>query len=524
MGETPSLDDYHFILEQFAAAGHYQGTMQIYNEILVVGLQPRTKTFGLCLRALAHRLTQPVSRYKQEALFAHIGDLHKELLAEMQRWNVGFHSVNFDMSIRLLKGSMDKEGCERLLKMGYGIDLANPDRPVLEYLHDANAVADPLFTKLPQPQRFSTAGLNTVIDLLGRLGDVSKLVQAFEVLTQPLPSKATQHFSSTFDEEDDDYSSSISPPTPQHVALPSASPNTTTYNTLLRYLAQANNHILARHYILQAMEYDRTSDRALRGQLAYGFPPEEVSALHFAINRGTLLPAFGAANRDKNVSMMRWIQSKIPAILRRKRNDLKMYSEYLKELDAKREETSEAAAPGSLMSMSTPTPPPPSAFFSPSSSKSSAQVSVHDLDLDAPPVVAPPPVKRFNIHQHLYILQRDIGEIEQFSLDVAETLGRITQRVKERLGRRVWLQKDVYFRSTDKRQRIGRQQWTQQVNFMPQWKKRQLPQIPRALPPHLDRRNPRGSSRFQSTFTRPGPRSSSWWLSWRQGFWDTPHT
>ncbi|KDQ29134.1 hypothetical protein PLEOSDRAFT_1028171, partial [Pleurotus ostreatus PC15] len=458
MGETPALEDYHFILEQFAAVGHYKGAMEIYKELQMVGLTPRSKTFGLCLQTLAHRLTLPMSNDDRESLVAQIRDMHGLLLADMTKLKAGLYSVNFDISVRLLKETLDLEACERLLKLGYGIDLNNPDRPVLEYLHDPSTVADPLFTKLPGPQRFTTAGLNTVIDLLGRLGEVSKMVQTFEVLTEPLPSRATQHFSSTFDDDEDDYSSSISPPTPQHVPLPSASPNTTTYNTLIRHLSRAGHPLLARHYILQAMELDRVADRKIRGQLAYGLPSEQVPSLHFAINRGTLIPVLGEANRDKNVALIRWLQSKLPKILRRKRNDLAFYSAYKDQLieEPAVEPSSEQDVP----------PPPPSAFFVPSSSKSSP-TSVLDLDLDAPPVVAPPIVKYFNIDLHLQLLARDIREIEEFSVVVENTLGRITQRLKERLGRRVWSSKDIWLRSVNRRMQVNKPSFVAEVNYRP---------------------------------------------------------
>ncbi|KAF7433263.1 hypothetical protein PC9H_005213 [Pleurotus ostreatus] len=546
MGETPALEDYHFILEQFAAVGHYKGAMEIYKELQMVGLTPRSKTFGLCLQTLAHRLTLPMSNDDRESLVAQIRDMHGLLLADMTKLKAGLYSVNFDISVRLLKETLDLEACERLLKLGYGIDLNNPDRPVLEYLHDPSTVADPLFTQLPGPQRFTTAGLNTVIDLLGRLGEVSKMVQTFEVLTEPLPSRATQHFSSTFDDDEDDYSSSISPPTPQHVPLPSASPNTTTYNTLIRHLSRAGHPLLARHYILQAMELDRVADRKIRGQLAYGLPSEQVPSLHFAINRGTLIPVLGEANRDKNVALIRWLQSKLPKILRRKRNDLAFYSAYKDQLieEPAVEPSSEQDVPSTESGEPLPTmreavdsagswsggstsadsaesrdrltsevdatldlsrqgrssadsmerPPPPSAFFVPSSSKSSP-TSVLDLDLDAPPVVAPPIVKYFNIDLHLQLLARDIREIEEFSVVVENTLGRITQRLKERLGRRVWSSKDIWLRSVNRRMQVNKPSFVAEVNYRPKVEKKTVPSKRIPLRP------------ISSRFARPGLQS-----------------
>src|SRR6185369_9796926 len=56
---VPTLDDYNFILEQFAAVGHHLGAMHVYKEMTLLGWKPRTKTFSLCLQAIAHHLTLP---------------------------------------------------------------------------------------------------------------------------------------------------------------------------------------------------------------------------------------------------------------------------------------------------------------------------------------------------------------------------------------------------------------------------------------------------------------------------------
>ncbi|KAF8897279.1 hypothetical protein BD779DRAFT_1432907 [Infundibulicybe gibba] len=267
-GMKPTLDDYHFILEQFAAVGHHAGAMQVYKELVGLGLEPRTKTFGLCLQAIAHHLTFPVQPVHQAQRIVQARGMMGNLMNDMRSSGIPFTSVNLDLTIRILKETSDREGFESLMKWGYGIDLSNPDCAPLEYLGMGTIGSDlgmgeSSVPGLPYPQPFSTAALNTTIDMLGRLGDVSKLVQAFEVLTQPLP-QASQHLFSSFDDEDDFGVSVDSNP---KFKPPHASPNTTTYNMLLRHLARAGHAIFARHYLLEAISLDRTTDRALRQQI-----------------------------------------------------------------------------------------------------------------------------------------------------------------------------------------------------------------------------------------------------------------
>ncbi|KAG1883877.1 uncharacterized protein F5891DRAFT_1243019 [Suillus fuscotomentosus] len=58
-GADATPDDYHVVLHQFAAVGHYTGAMQVLAELThVCKLDP----FGLCLKAIAH----PSQHYSQE--------------------------------------------------------------------------------------------------------------------------------------------------------------------------------------------------------------------------------------------------------------------------------------------------------------------------------------------------------------------------------------------------------------------------------------------------------------------------
>ncbi|KAJ7904324.1 hypothetical protein B0H14DRAFT_2328190 [Mycena olivaceomarginata] len=473
-GTQPTLDDYNFILEQFAAVGHHLGVMQVYKELTSVGVVPRTKTFGLCLQAIAHRLTLPIARKDKAQLVAVTRRMVSDLVNAMKAFNIPFTSVNLDLTMRILKETTDMQGFELLMKWGYGVDLANPDCPPLEYLESSNRV------KAPTPQPFSTAALNTTIDTLGRLGNVSRMVQAFEVLTTPLPrSTATR---SSYNDEDDDDDYGVSPESTPAFTLPSAPPNTTTYNTLLRHISRAGHAVFARHYLLQAMELDRQTMLDLKHNLG-NMPFEEIPAPHFAINRGTLLSVFGESNRDKNVGLMRWLYSKFPRILKKKRNEYTFFTRHRESRQRKQlwpyDDPATYTAPAPLRSApkhgAVRTPEPAAPRRQPrfmtimerwKAPKGVGEVFGVDLEDESPR--PPTPRKTFNLDLHILVLERDIREIEALHAHVQTILARTTRRVKERLGRRVWRGRDVYLLTDgDQRRRVSPAQWEEIAGVRP---------------------------------------------------------
>lgn len=519
LGTKPALDDYHFILEQFAAVGHHVGVMYVYNELTNLRLTPRTKTYSLCLQAIAHRLTLPVGETDHPKLISQTRKMIADLMADMQRFAIPFTSVNLDLTIRILKETSDMEGFEQLMRLGYGIDLANPDRLPLEYT-GAGTISSDLgmgessIKGLPSPQPFSTSALNTTIDTLGRFGNVSKLIQAFEVLTVPLPQ---EYLFTSFDDEDDfgvaDWPSSTT------FRPPHAQPNITTYNMLLRHLCKAGHTILARHYINQAMWLDRETEKKLKLSIRGN---RVMYAPHFAINRGTLMPAFGESNRDKNVGLMRWLTTKIPRVIRNKKTDLLFWERY-REIAAGKMQQKTQPMNAQTASSSSPTPPseaetppdssdaatpqstPPKSSSTPNPVKKRASWSltgIFDLDVDTPPTTTPPlaPPKYFDIDLHILILQRDITEIETFATQVEDILGRTTQRLKERLGRRVWAGKDVYLHTDEKRQKLSREHWREIVQFRP---RNTVGQFSRSFP-HPKGETPRQDKRSFSTASQTG--------------------
>ncbi|KAI0301795.1 hypothetical protein B0F90DRAFT_1627740 [Multifurca ochricompacta] len=465
-GWRAELDDYHFILEQFAAVGHYIGSRRVFQEMVSAGVEPHVKTYSLCLQALAHRLVLPCPEEHHPALIDGTTKMVKELIRDMVERKMPFTSVNMDLVIRILRETVDQKGFDDLIKFSYGIDLAYPDRLPLEIVErqatTQSEISDALHPPSYRLQPLSTPGLNVIVDMLGHTGRITKMVQAFEVLSQPLP-KSSQSPVSLFDEDEDDCPID-SPSTPESIyPLPFAPPNTTTFKFLIKHAARANHAVFARHYLVQAMRLDREEDRRLRRDLCT-LPVNEISAPLVAVNRNMFLTVFGLSNREKRVELMRWTLRMIRRTLRRKRRDMYWYA-YKRDT---RYPTKVAAA--------VLTPLPTSSLTSSSSSvASAAQLSLHsgnsessvfDLDLDSDHTHSTPPPRIFDINTHISLLRRDIEQLEQLGSDVEVVLGRTIHRIKERLGRRVWSGKDIWLADDRTRTHATKEFWKEAVNFV----------------------------------------------------------
>ena len=529
-GWQAELDDYHFVLEQFAAVGHYIGSRGVLKEMAFVGVQPSAKTYRLCLQALAFRLTLPCSEEQHPTLLEETTKMAREVIRDMRARDMPFESVDTDLAIRIFGATVDEKSFDELIKFSYGIDLAYPDRLPLEVVErlsvpktETSEVQD---HPVHQLQPLTTDGLNVIIDVLGRTGRISKMIQAFEVLTQPLP-RSSQPPSSLFDEDEDDYS--INPPSiPEPICpLPSARPNFTTFQLLIKHASRLDHAVIARHYLVYAWRTDRDEDWRIKHGLCTR-PVDEIPPPLLAVNRNMLLPIFSLSNRGKRAELMDWTYRMIKRALRRKRKDLFWYtfrratygsnmarddvsgvvsgSESVPrdidagpgivdvsastcppsdddELRGASDSTSSASSlletpvvPPAGISMATPTistsspnspPTPPAASSSAEPPHPETESSILDLDPDSyrsQSTSSPPGI--FNIDLHISYLERDVPQLERLARDVEGVLNRTLHRVKERLGRRVWTGKDVWLADEKDRVPVTKKVWKEAVNFV----------------------------------------------------------
>ena len=439
MGLQPTLDDFNSILEKFAIVGHYQGCWEIYKDLKRSACIPSQTTFGYCFQSIAYRFSLPIPKASRETMVVITQDMFSTYMADMRSFRIPMNPVSFDLSIRILKETLDKEGFKNLMRWGYALDLSNPDRLALEF-SEPSPIGSDGSRLIPFP--FTTTALNTTIDVLGRLGDIPKMIQAFEVLTQPLP-YANDHFFTNFEsDESDDYGVKIS--IDSLARIPHAKPNTTTYNIMLRHICRIDHAVFARHYLNQARMHDRQTAHFLRNEVQHAQSANKslecVPSPRMNMNAGMLLPILGQGNKDKNLGLLKWLQSKMPAILRKCKSDLDYFCSVLQDI---KQESLE-----SLPQLNKPPPPP-----------------ILDMDIRNPPPSERPVVKPFNIELHVAILSRNYAQLEEFNKRLRFVVGRTHERVKERLGRRVWNNKGVYLRDAGIRTTVTRENWRDIVNF-----------------------------------------------------------
>jgi hypothetical protein len=193
---------------------------------------------------------------------------------------------------------------------------------------------------------------------------------------------------------------------------------------------------------------DRQTAHSLRNDVQHARrvkkPLEEIPSPRMNMNAGMLLPVLGQANKDKNFGLLKWLQSKMPPILRTCKTDLDYFRSVLE--DVKRERLEALPEPDLNK-------PPPSPIL--------------QLDIRNPPPPEQTVVKPFNIDLHVAILSRNYAQMEEFDKRLRFIVGRTHERVKERLGRRVWKNKDVFFRDDRVRSIVSKEKWTDVVNFNP---------------------------------------------------------
>ncbi|KAH9853746.1 hypothetical protein C2E23DRAFT_93213 [Lenzites betulinus] len=512
-GEAPALEDYHCVLEQFAALGNHESAMMVLDEIARVGLVAGPETYGLCLRALSHRLTLPVWHLNRPNLVEDVTTHGIRILRDMNVNNVAYTSDNVDLAFRILKETLNMEGFTALMKGAYGIDLAYPDRSPLEFWEkesessesseDSAPEGEGLASQLPTRMPFTSSALNTALDYLGRAGNVSKMVQLFEVATNPLPSSTSNP---TFDEDDDDFG--YSNPQVAPYSSPHIRPNTTTFHVMLRHLHKSRDEVLARHYLLVALEMERDQNRSLR-EYARIKPPGEIHAPRLSITRNLLLSAASVANDNKDVELLRWVLNKTRRVARRKRWDLEYYAQvrarWIEEGLYQPPAPSEAALEGAEEPLPLgPTSSRFSNFFSPSSSLAGA---AHASDPNAHIPWRPEEPRPFDIDLHMNITRQDLDKVAALETRLEDVLARTVQRIKERLGRRVWNGKNIYLRDVERRMPVSKEFWRQRVNFRPRSEvahvaapARKAPRE-RERPPHIP---PEGSSPPASSPQSPG--------------------
>ena len=292
-GFNPSIEDYHFILSQFAAVGHYSGIQKYMRQMESLGLELNQQTFGFLLRALAHRISLPTPGSDRRTVVRKLVGIGVQTIREMSNRRILPSSITADLAFRILSEAHDTQGLAELLRTGYGIDFSYLDSPPI----DTASVPSASTAESPQGVLpFSTGALNSLLEALGRWGQISKMVYAFETLTNPLPVPAKPD--NTFDDDDEDFF-----PIQQEWKSPSPEPNTASFNTLMGHYVDHGYPVLTKHYAAHLMEEEHMSALWLQKHLREK-PLSEIKTTQLSVSTKTLLLIQGIANRNHDVELL----------------------------------------------------------------------------------------------------------------------------------------------------------------------------------------------------------------------------
>jgi pentatricopeptide repeat protein len=419
--------DYHVMMDHFSLTGRYAQTFKIFREMTQNGAEPTHRTYTLCFRALVLELRTSrvgdflprIGQLQYPEKVREMTSLCGEILQDMWTRRIPCSSVNLDLSTRILAAGGDLEGYEKTMRIGYGIDLRNPDVVPLEFSErfrelvkaaeqrdgardDATEAKSDASTAPAWVPRFSTAALNTAINVLGRAGDLSRLVSAFEVLTTPLPPLRPTTESYGYADADDDEFYSAATPSVQNLDETSdkyhvvrhAEPNTTSFRLAIKHAARLRSRIIVRYLIRRAMEADEAHDAELRKRLAASRPDEKVSSPSVSMTYKMLTPIHKLASLTSNVALTNFLLNVERRILSRKRNQLSYYSYLL----SQEEVVSSRRARGH-----------DSKYLVSNSHRSWLNVPA-TAELDNPQ--GGPPSRAFDLGAHVQLLRREIYFLE----------------------------------------------------------------------------------------------------------------
>ncbi|KAH7100607.1 hypothetical protein BKA62DRAFT_639675, partial [Auriculariales sp. MPI-PUGE-AT-0066] len=509
VGVAPTVQDYNFVIRQFAASGYQSGAWRVFCEMVDRGLEPNMYSYGHCLQAIAHRLDLPCARSTRVNMLEEAKTICDAILHHMDACGFAATSVHIDLCLRIMRSTADEAAFTQLLRQAYGIDLEYPDRlplsaqdPVLPSLTSSAEPTPPVY------HPFSVHVLNTVINFLGGTDNVSRMMLAYEVLTNPLPLRQTPLIAAT-EEEDEDTNAfyELTDTSPNTQPLASAAPNSTTLHFMIQHLARLNQVSLVRHYLLDAIQLERDAHIRLVKDLL-SRPLAEATTPRVSVRKETLLAAVGLANKRNNQSFYHWILREVRSLVRSKNARLSFFyglqrqraaGIVLNSIITHRMATSpetilsgasiqsdpfiSTAEPSTLDRAGTEPAEPPVwmplpglsiPFFTPSSPRGEARP--HPTTYCEPAAVvhaaatAPPSSPPFDLDTHVRLLKRDTDETARLLDRLRARAWRLVQRQKERLGRRVWAGRDVFLRSAGHRVELAREHWVEQVGFREPWK------------------------------------------------------
>ncbi|KAG8957053.1 hypothetical protein FRC00_004511, partial [Tulasnella sp. 408] len=337
-GYQAEVEDYNYVMEHYAMTGHYRGARKLLDEMeLTMKKPPPAETFDFAFKAIALHATLPIRKSFEQARRTDLTRAFTSLLEKMKDANLGYTTAVFAAMIPMYRLMEDLEGMERALRLGFGFDVANPDKHPPEFLERMERIAEQAAAAGEAPPvlpHITTSILNNIIIAYGQNGEVTRMITAFEVLTAPLPlpSSSTPTINEQgFDEEEDDapifhdhlHPSEGSSLSPSVLASRPCLPNSRTYQELIRWCSLNESLVLAQHYLKVALNHDREVDAELRNLLQHGDGPvwSPSVAVSWTMFRKVYMAAFRQGKGNKT-NVIKWLERQANEVLRWKKEDL----------------------------------------------------------------------------------------------------------------------------------------------------------------------------------------------------------
>lgn len=350
-GFSPTLRDFHLILNQYAAVGHVQGCLDVLQDITNHGYSPTEQTFGYVFVSLARRVALgSMMRIDREKFDELVSQTCNMLMDDMQARSINFTPKILDLCTRIMGTSRSLKTYQSLLSSLYGIDLDQPDVITSSFaasFQNLASIARDSGLPPPAPPNISTATLNTIIQLVGSGPSASlpKMISAFETLTNPLPSLHTPEHAYGYADADDDephYTPDmLSEKIPPRKA---AQPNTQTYTYLIQYSANLGSKVFARYFLRRAIHAEREHAECLQTNIAAllrDLREDDIEITDTIIDQIRALPRptvtvnlsmfriiYRMADNRSDVGLMAWLQYHEHSALRMKQR----YAEVMRAL------------------------------------------------------------------------------------------------------------------------------------------------------------------------------------------------
>jgi len=358
-GVLPHAEDYHLILLHYAVWGNIQGSLDLLHALVVSGSSPTERTYELVLYSFVRKLALVRHwEHTKEDLLPLVEKEFLTLLKDMKDRDIRRTRLVNDHCVRIAGAVSPRQNFDSMIAAIYGIDVKQPDavppQLVKEFLAASKEGKSPnseveTERKLPPA---STAILNTLVRVLGTGPNrsLAAMVGAFESLTSPMPPLRPKREAYGYEDGVDDDEPHYVPPAPFLIrrAQPSR-PNTQTYTYLIQNCLAMRNKTLAKHYLDQAINDERSQEQLIRARIRHimhyvdgsvKITAESIARLRREVPRATVgvnaymfKALYRYADEWGDSALIRWVTARELAVIQEKKQSVALLTALSEAMD-----------------------------------------------------------------------------------------------------------------------------------------------------------------------------------------------